>query len=334
MTTPDYKALCAQFIDSVDLLCGSGGSPARLGERLILTTHVDALEDLASSARAALAEPEPPADGEVDTRYEFSVLDADCVEQAGGSAPSLTQALDEGRHYLASYEQDGPHTLELRRVEVLSGDHFVDVPKMVEPADGEVAELVASELVRQLRTKAATEEANSCHYSAALLTRAADLLERLASPACVVLKPSPELIEAFKAVVPGRVKAMERLALQPETPAAELIRLRWEAELGFNAELAQFHAAPIPGAELLERLAPQPVPEGPSDDELLELMSQQFRDDLATVSRLASYGTPVGPGIYRVSLNTGALDYARAVLARWGTPNLAQVRSSLGVTHV
>lgn len=56
----------------------------------------------------------------------------------------------------------------------------------------------------------------------------------------------------------------------------------------------------------------------PSDEELLELMSQQFRDDLATVSRLASYGTPVEPGIYRVSLNTGALDFARAVLARFG----------------
>lgn len=61
-----------------------------------------------------------------------------------------------------------------------------------------------------------------------------------------------------------------------------------------------------------------PVPEGPSDGELLELMPQQFQDDLATVSRLASYGTPVEPGIYRVSLNTGALDYARAALARWG----------------
>jgi hypothetical protein len=62
-----------------------------------------------------------------------------------------------------------------------------------------------------------------------------------------------------------------------------------------------------------------PLPQaGLTDEQLLELMPQQFRDDLATVSRLASYGTPVGPGLYRVSLNTGALAYARAVLARWG----------------
>ena len=63
-------------------------------------------------------------------------------------------------------------------------------------------------------------------------------------------------------------------------------------------------------------------PEGPSDEAIMELMPQQFRDDLATVSRLAAHGTSpdVTPGIFRVSLNTGALDFARAVLTRWGTP--------------
>lgn len=64
----------------------------------------------------------------------------------------------------------------------------------------------------------------------------------------------------------------------------------------------------------------EPKPEEPTDEELLELMPQQFRDDLATVSRLAAHGagSDVGPGLFRVSLNTGALDFARAVLARWG----------------
>jgi hypothetical protein len=66
----------------------------------------------------------------------------------------------------------------------------------------------------------------------------------------------------------------------------------------------------------------QPEPVAPTDEALLELMPQQFQDDLATVSRLAAHGTSpdVRPGIFRVTLNTGALDYARAVLARWGTP--------------
>jgi len=76
----------------------------------------------------------------------------------------------------------------------------------------------------------------------------------------------------------------------------------------------------IRAAALLRQATPPAATReaGLTDEQLLELMPQQFRDDLATVSRLASYGTPVGPGLYRVSLNTGALAYARAVLARWG----------------
>jgi len=64
----------------------------------------------------------------------------------------------------------------------------------------------------------------------------------------------------------------------------------------------------------------QPEPVAPTDEAIMELMPQQFRDDLATVSRLAAHGTSpdVTPGIFRVSLNTGALDFARAVLDRWG----------------
>jgi hypothetical protein len=60
-----------------------------------------------------------------------------------------------------------------------------------------------------------------------------------------------------------------------------------------------------------------PEPVTPTDNELLELMPQQFRDDLATVSRLAAHNTTpdVTPGIFRVSLNTGALGFARAVWA-------------------
>lgn len=54
-----------------------------------------------------------------DVYFEFVVSDADCCTQAGGIAPTYAQALSEGQHYLAQYQQDGPHTLEVRRVEVL-----------------------------------------------------------------------------------------------------------------------------------------------------------------------------------------------------------------------
>lgn len=56
-------------------------------------------------------------------------------------------------------------------------------------------------------------------------------------------------------------------------------------------------------------------PQGLTDAQLLELMPQQFQEDLATVSRLAAYGTPTEPGLYRASLNTGAVAYARAAIA-------------------
>ena len=60
-----------------------------------------------------------PVPAATETRYEFCVYDENYIDQAGGTAPTYAQALSEGRHYLAQYQQDGPHTLELRRIELL-----------------------------------------------------------------------------------------------------------------------------------------------------------------------------------------------------------------------
>jgi hypothetical protein len=77
--------------------------------------------------------------------------------------------------------------------------------------------------------------------------------------------------------------------------------------------------AALNAAELSQ---PEPEVVGPSDEELLDLMPRQLREDLATVSRLAVYGAGPGvtPGIFRVTLNTGALDFARAILQRYAAP--------------
>jgi hypothetical protein len=42
---------------------------------------------------------------------------------------------------------------------------------------------------------------------------------------------------------------------------------------------------------------------------------------------LVAHGTgiPVGPGLFRVTLNTGIVDHCRAVLARWGRPAVEPV---------
>jgi hypothetical protein len=67
--------------------------------------------------------------------------------------------------------------------------------------------------------------------------------------------------------------------------------------------------------------------QGPTDQQIMELMPQRLQEDLATVSRLAAHGAgpDVGPGLFRVTLNTGAVAHCRAVLTRWGRPAVEPV---------
>ena len=67
------------------------------------------------------------------------------------------------------------------------------------------------------------------------------------------------------------------------------------------------------------RPAIQPEPEYPSDKELLELMPETMKDEFAYAATVCSDATGgrVKPHIFRVALNTAALQYARAVLAHY-----------------
>jgi hypothetical protein len=76
-------------------------------------------------------------------------------------------------------------------------------------------------------------------------------------------------------------------------------------------------------------LLAQPVAEGPSeleqatDEEIMELMPQPMRDDLAAAARaLAGFDRAniKAAGAMRIILNRHAVDHARAALARWGHP--------------
>jgi hypothetical protein len=52
------------------------------------------------------------------------------------------------------------------------------------------------------------------------------------------------------------------------------------------------------------------------------LMPETMRDEFSYAAKTCSdamSGT-VKPGIFRVALNAAALEYARAVLAKWGKP--------------
>jgi hypothetical protein len=85
-----------------------------------------------------------------------------------------------------------------------------------------------------------------------------------------------------------------------------------------------------PEQDLLDRARAalaQPEPEGVGDVQIMELMPQQLQKDLATVSRLAAHGAgpDVGPGLFRVSLNTGIIEHCRAVLTRYARPTIEPV---------
>ena len=88
------------------------------------------------------------------------------------------------------------------------------------------------ELVARLR-----ESADCCEISSWMkrdykaLARAADLLERLASP-CYVLDPSPEALASFKAAGPGIIEALpaERTALVPVAQPVAVSERPWERE--------------------------------------------------------------------------------------------------------
>jgi len=69
------------------------------------------------ATQSPVAQPAPVAR---EVHFEFAVVDGDYNQQAGGTAPTYSQALSEGNHYLAQYLQDGPHTLEIRRIELLT----------------------------------------------------------------------------------------------------------------------------------------------------------------------------------------------------------------------
>ena len=59
----------------------------------------------------------------------------------------------------------------------------------------------------------------------------------------------------------------------------------------------------------------------PTDEELMELMPQQMRDDLAAAARaLAGFdrANVKAAGAMRIILNRHAVDHARAALAKWG----------------
>ena len=93
-------------------------------------------------------------------------------------------------------------------------------------------------------------------------------------------------------------------------------------ELDFNQQcLMDNRNLTHPLADVARALLAKPEPKMPTDQELLELMPQIMQDEFSYAAKTCSNatGNQVKPGIFRVCLNTAALEYARAVLAKWGS---------------
>ena len=94
------------------------------------------------------------------------------------------------------------------------------------------------------------------------------------------------------------------------------------AELVAWAEKTSAHYYSEPRVLIRARAAlAEPEPEGVTDEEIMELMPQQMRDDLAAAARAMSGFDPdniKAASVFRIILNRHSVDHSRAVLARWG----------------
>jgi len=87
------------------------------------------------------------------------------------------------------------------------------------------------------------------------------------------------------------------------------------------------------GPAVPEGREPAAVASEPSDEDIMEMMSEEMRADLAAaacaMAEQSGSDSPRIRGLHRIILNSHAVDLARAVLARWGTSDLTELRRSL-----
>jgi len=113
------------------------------------------------------------------------------------------------------------------------------------------------------------------------------------------------------------------------TPPAELLK-QWEDdwfEEREHADVLLIQAFQAGAEQARAALEAQPEPVGPTDEELLELMPETMLDEFRYAAKVCSDATggQVKPGIFRVCLNHTALEYAHAVLSRWGRPAIEPI---------
>ena len=124
-------------------------------------------------------------------------------------------------------------------------------------------------------------------------------------------QPEPEELtdEELLAVLTQAVASFP--PMHPEAKALSAVEYDWELEAR--------KARAVIAADRARAYLAQPEPEYPSDKELLKLMPETMRDEFSYAAKVCSDATggQVKPRIFRVALNTAALEYAQAILAHY-----------------
>ena len=191
----DYKQLCAELLSELE-------NVIRVIYREDGTWHISNADPVIAKAGAALAEPDP----EGPTDEELDELAWNWYSKTGSTWYQIAAFRAFARAALARWgRSDGPAVPDGREPASVNAE-----PSDAIPADGEVAELANS-----LRHSGDALRVYGLHGGADDCQRAADLLERLASPACLVVNPPPEAVQALKAAGPGRIELMPADPPQP-----------------------------------------------------------------------------------------------------------------------
>jgi hypothetical protein len=156
------------------------------------------------------------------------------------------------------------------------------------------------------------------HAAADIVTRARAALAQPEPVAPTVIGPEWQPCVKLPITVhvreqrPGETHSSTREGITPLRPDDLIMRGVQGEEYPIGREL--FNQTYRMGAALA-----QPEPMAPTDEEIMELMPQPMRDDLATAARaLAKLVNHASTATYRIVLNRHAVDHARAVLAKWG----------------
>lgn len=122
------RAVADRIMDLIPDVDTSGLAPGAEAAEVFVEAIAAELEDAAMPIPApqptqlvvSLEQPPEPTPGEPsETFYDWIVSNSKGEQEASGGAPTYALAWSEGHRYLAQYSQDGPHLLEISRVQVV-----------------------------------------------------------------------------------------------------------------------------------------------------------------------------------------------------------------------